>query len=48
MAESALDPVENLEDDGLLEHIAQLRARGGNARVIEISASYIAKHYDKD
>ncbi|KFY18840.1 hypothetical protein V493_08312 [Pseudogymnoascus sp. VKM F-4281 (FW-2241)] len=48
MVVEAVDPVENLQDDDLVEHIIQLRARGDNARVIEISGSYVAKHYGKD
>lgn len=48
MVKKAADPVQNLQDDDLVEHIIQLRAKNGNARVTEISESYVAKYYGED
>ncbi|KAL5352356.1 hypothetical protein ACLOAV_002303 [Pseudogymnoascus australis] len=48
MVEKAADPVENLQDDDLVKHIIQLREKGGNARVTEISDSYVAKYYGEE
>ncbi|OBT80095.1 hypothetical protein VF21_01071 [Pseudogymnoascus sp. 05NY08] len=48
MVEKEPDPVDNLRDDDLLRHISQLRARSDNARVIEISESYVAKYHSED